>query len=81
MPDCTCGFCTLPLSSDVKSAVYLSIQEADVRPNDWAQHKTAELDPRRVSRVDHGTGQVWLYLTGGEFGPMPLSNYEYDREV
>lgn len=78
MPECECLICGARKRSQV---VYLTIEPKDVRPGDWAEHRTFDLDPRRVARVDHKRGAVWLYLTGGEFGPLPIGNYTYDREV
>lgn len=50
------------------------------QPGDVADHRTRDLDPRTVARVEGD--QVWLYLVTNEpSGPFPAANYTYKRET
>lgn len=51
------------------------------QPGDLADHRSGELDPRRVTRVtEDGTG-VYLDILCSESGPFPVENYEFARDV
>lgn len=48
------------------------------RPGDRADHKSGELDPREVARVDGD--RIWLYLLTDEpSGPFDAVNYTFTR--
>jgi hypothetical protein len=50
------------------------------QPGDLADHRSRELDPREVARVDGD--MIWLYLMGpNEHGPFPAENYTFKRRV
>lgn len=58
------------------------IKANEVRPDDWAYHVSGRLDSRRVARVDHATGEVWLIIVTEEpIGPFDLHNYSYIRKA
>lgn len=48
-------------------------------PGDVATAVFAELDDRKVSRVEGDS--VWLQLITSEAGPFPVSNYTYQRRM
>lgn len=50
------------------------------QPGDIADHRSRELDPREVARVEGD--QIWLHLVTDEpSGPFPAANYTYQRET
>ena len=49
------------------------------KPGDVADHKSRELDPRRVSRVEGEL--IWLDLLTTEAGPFPRANYTFKRRI
>lgn len=58
----------------------------DIRPGDWALHKSNSLDERPVFGVDYEQGLVWLGMyfdAKGRptevFGPMSAANYHFYR--
>lgn len=51
----------------------------DAQPGDWADHKSGQLDPRQVTRIN--SRSVYLDAYGAEIGPCPASNYTYWREL
>lgn len=75
--------CALTIPTDTPAdETYMSTNKVpwnQVRPGDFADHVSRELDPRRVTRVDRPRGLVWLDLLGEECGPFPARNYDYSR--
>lgn len=58
------------------------IDPEGVRPGDWADHKSGELDPRKVVEVNRDVpGDEWISIDifGGPFGPCPMHNYRFVR--
>lgn len=52
----------------------------DPQVGDWADHRSRELDPCRVVRVEGE--EIWLELrfSGTVIGPVPAENYTFTRE-
>lgn len=48
--------------------------ETTFEVGDWADHKSGQLDPREVTRVE--ADGIYLDLGGSEIGPFPAENYE-----
>jgi hypothetical protein len=49
------------------------------QPNDWADHISGDLDPRRVTKVEDRL--IWLDIMGREHGPFDADNYTFQRSV
>lgn len=60
----------------------IDVDPADVRPGDWADHKSGELDPRQVKQVDPEAGVVFLdFGSAIDNPPLALRAYHYYRIV
>lgn len=58
----------------------MTVEPGDVRPGDWADHKSGDLDPRPVASVDHAAGTVVLVIGTRHTRPVPITNYDFTRE-
>lgn len=57
------------------------IKHSEVRPGDWADHKSGTLDPRQVAEVNHKKSTVRLTVSGDyTTADMPMGNYHFSRE-
>lgn len=56
------------------------VRRKKAQVGDWAFHKDG-LDPREVTQIDHEAGVLWIYILTGPFGPVPIKNYTFRREV
>lgn len=57
------------------------VSPSQVRPGDWADHKSRALDPRRVATVDHASATITLQIGTLVSDPVPMGNYTFERDA
>lgn len=61
------------------SATFQSVRPSEVRPGDYANHKSGTLDPRPVAAVDHKSLMITLQIGSIETNWVSMENYTFDR--